>query len=408
MDQQIENIKVGWNSFVDYLPQLAIGILLIVAAYIVARIVSFLIGKAIGATSYGKKLKDEGSDVSASLAQAGFWLTILFFLPSILNAFGLTQALYPVQNMVNGILTYAPRIIGALFVAGLGILVATIVRQAVTSLINATPVDTVSDRFGFGDVVKGDGLAKAVGLIAFLLVAVPVIIAALDVLAIDVISIPARQMLESILITIPNILGAAIILLIAFLVARLVKSFLQSVLPALGVDRVFSSIGFATTAEAMDAIDDKEQDLGGQGNLSASAVIGNIAMIAIIFFGITEAVSILNFATLSVILTKLMTVAGKILMGALVIFAGIYVARFVSNLLRQGGGEDNLLAMIAQYGIIILVTAMGLREMGLGEDIILIGFTLILAAAALAAGLAFGIGGRETAHKVLEEMRAKK
>ena len=57
-----------------------------------------------------------------------------------------------------------------------------------------------------------------------------------------------------------------------------------------------------------------------------------------------------------------------------------------------------------QWGILVLVTAIGIREMGLGEDIIFAGFVIILGAAALAAALAFGIGGRGAAARFLERI----
>ncbi|HBS32007.1 MAG TPA: hypothetical protein DEA40_09730, partial [Parvularcula sp.] len=72
----------------------------------------------------------------------------------------------------------------------------------------------------------------------------------------------------------------------------------------------------------------------------------------------------------------------------------IPVSRFVANTLRRAGDpRSELVATAVQWGILVLVTAIGVREMGLGEDIIFAGFVLILGAAALAAALAFGIGG---------------
>ncbi|MGV6800319.1 MAG: mechanosensitive ion channel [bacterium] len=410
MEKLLDELQLGWAKFADYLPQLLAGLVLIIVAYVLAKIIAWLVEKAVNSSGLGKKYLSDSKDIGASLAQASFWLTILFFLPAILSKLGLQQTLGPVQSMIDGILTYTPKIIGALFVTGIGIFIASIVRQAITSLLNATPIDEAAERIGISDVIKGPALANAVGLIGFFLVAVPVIIGALDVLAIEAISEPARTMLEDVMITLPNILGAGIVLLVAFLIGRMVKSFLMSILPAIGFDKVFSTLGFATSLKAMDHIDDAEQMVpDAPDSLSASAIVANIVMVAIILFGLTEAVSILNFVSLTVIFNKLLAVAGRILMGAVVILAGIFVARFVSTLLRSGSNtENNIPALIAQYGIIILVSAMGLQEMGLGEEIIMIGFTLILASAALAAGLAFGIGGRESAHKLLEEMRQKK
>jgi hypothetical protein len=410
MEKIIQEFKSGWAQFADYLPQLLAAILLIAIAYVVARCVMWLLTKGVESLKFLNTEDDKGKSAAQSVGKAGFWLTILFFLPAILTKLGLPQTVGSVQGMIDGILIYTPRIFGAALFLGVGWLVASIVRTAIESLLNAAPIDAAAEKAGFADTVKGSAIASATGMIVFILIMLPVVIGALDTLAIDAVSGPMTAMLENVLVTIPNIFVAAIILLAAFLIGRLVKGFLLSILPALGFDRVWQSLGFATSAEAMDNIDDaKQQKAPVEGAVSASAVVANIVMVAIIFFGIIEAVAALNFVSVSLILNKLVAIVGRILMGAIVILAGIYMARFVANLLRQGSGDkSNIVATIAQYGIIVLVTAMGLREMGLGEDIIMVGFTLVLAAAALAAGLAFGIGGKETAHKVLEDLRNRK
>ena len=342
MDQLSNEIQQAGQKAMDLLPQLLSALALIIAAWVVAKIVSWLVTKAVGATGLGKSTSGTKNDLGQSLGTAGFWLTILFFLPPILTRIGMTESLGPVQNMIDGILTYTPRILGAAVILGIGWLVASIVRQAIESLINAAPVDSVAERAGFGDVVKGSAIASAAGVIVFVLILIPVGIAALDALSIEAVTGPLTAMLEDILITIPNIFVAAIILVVAFLIGRLVKGLLMSVLTAFGFDNVWNSLGFATSAEAMDNIDDKSQQTApAPGGVSASAIVANIAMLAIIFFGIIEAVAILNFASVNIILNKLLAIVGRVMMGAIVIFAGIFIARFVANLLRQGGGAQS-------------------------------------------------------------------
>jgi hypothetical protein len=49
---------------------------------------------------------------------------------------------------------------------------------------------------------------------------------------------------------------------------------------------------------------------------------------------------------------------------------------------------------------------MGLRFMGLANEIVIIAFASIIGSAAVACALAFGLGGRPTAHKLLEQWTA--
>lgn len=63
--------------------------------------------------------------------------------------------------------------------------------------------------------------------------------------------------------------------------------------------------------------------------------------------------------------------------------------------------HSNTLAPFAQAGIIILLGAMGLEQMGIGRDIIRLAFGLTLGAVAVAAAIAFGIGSRDLARNVV-------
>jgi hypothetical protein len=73
----------------------------------------------------------------------------------------------------------------------------------------------------------------------------------------------------------------------------------------------------------------------------------------------------------------------------------------VSNLVG-GAASEGWLPAILRWSIIALAVAMGLRFMGLANEIVIIAFTAIIGSAAVACALAFGLGGRPTAHKLLE------
>ena len=59
--------------------------------------------------------------------------------------------------------------------------------------------------------------------------------------------------------------------------------------------------------------------------------------------------------------------------------------------------------MIARVAILVLAGAMSLRQMGLANEIVVLAFGLIVGAVAVAAAIAFGIGGRDVAKRKLEE-----
>jgi hypothetical protein len=68
----------------------------------------------------------------------------------------------------------------------------------------------------------------------------------------------------------------------------------------------------------------------------------------------------------------------------------------------SGAPQARSLVLVAQSSILFLVTAMALAEMGLARDIVNLAFGLLLGSLAVAGALAFGLGGRQTAARILE------
>jgi hypothetical protein len=94
----------------------------------------------------------------------------------------------------------------------------------------------------------------------------------------------------------------------------------------------------------------------------------------------------------------------------LVIFGiGLYLANIASRAIRAGGSaEAGFFAVAAQIGILVLAGSMAIRHMGLANEIINLAFGLLLGATAVAAAIAFGIGGRDIAARKLEEWTGSK
>ena len=103
-------------------------------------------------------------------------------------------------------------------------------------------------------------------------------------------------------------------------------------------------------------------------------------------------------------MTELLALAGRILLGLIIFLVGLYLARLAADAIRSSGvDQPNLLATAAQAAILVLTGAMALRQMGVANEIINLAFGLLLGAIAVAAALAFGLGGREVAGRQLQQ-----
>jgi hypothetical protein len=227
-------------------------------------------------------------------------------------------------------------------------------------------------------------VAKAFGIIAFTFIIIPAAIAAFEVLGIEAISVPAINMLNDILAAIPHILTAALWLGIAFILARFVKTIIEGILPPTGFDNAIRSTGVLPAGS------------------SPSRLVANIAFIAVMLAAAIEAAQQLGGGTVAIFLAQVTELGGKVIFGTLIIVTGIFLARIIAGLVGSSTGEGSYAEEIVKYAIIALFTAIGLTFMGLADQIVILAFGLILGSAAVAVALAFGLGGRDAAARILD------
>jgi hypothetical protein len=343
-----------------------------------------------------------GETVGHQLGTIAGLVIWLVGIMAALQFLGFAQVLAPVNELVTEIFAFLPHLIAAGLIFFVGLIVARIVKRLVETVLVAANIDGLLARVGIGSTegtvrtspdavppgaapaATRSSLARAAGILVFALIIIPVSIAALQALGISSISGPATDMLNQILAAIPRILAAALWLGIAFIAARFLKTIIEAVLPPTGFDDAIRSTGVLPAAAV------------------PSRIVANIAMIVVILAASIEAARQLGGDEIAIFLAQVTALGGKVIFGTLIIVVVIFLARIVSNLVGSGTGEGGFAQTIVRYAIIALFTAIGLTFMGLADAIVEMAFGLILGAAAVATALAFGLGGRDAAARVLE------
>lgn len=375
----------------SYLPRIAAAVLLLLVAWVVASAVRAIVVRALAATSWDERLSREAGmqSMSNSVGNVLFWLIILLFIPAIVGTLDLQGLLAPVGGMMDEALGMLPNIFAAVVIGFLGWMIAKLLRALVTSLLAATGIDRFGHGVGLNQSVR---VSQLVGTIVFILVFVPALIAALEALEIEAISRPATDMLRMILAAVPNILAAALILVITYFVARFAAQLVTSLLRAIGFDTLPAKLGMTNL----------------QGNVSPSAVVGRLIIFFAMLFAVVEAANRLGFTQVRDVVTAFIVFAGDILLGAVILLIGFWLANFAYDQMRRASGaRSDLMPRIARIAIIALVLAMGLRAMGIADDIVNLAFGLTLGAVAVAIALSFGLGGREAAGRQMEYWLSK-
>lgn len=384
-------------------PKVLFAVLILVITHFVAKAVQWAVAKMIDRVPVLKRHPGVGGDsVGTELGRLAYWLVWLVGLIAALQPLGLSGVLTPVTALTNEVFAFLPRLLGAGLFFFAGLILARIVRHIVEAALGALNLERLAGRVGLrlsetpvavdSDGTASEGvsparstIARAVGMIVSAVIIIFAAIASLDILHIEAVSEPAKNMLNMIALAIPNVLAAVLWLAIAFVIAKWVKNLIETVLPSLGFDNFIHSLG------AMPR------------NISPSKVAGAVAMTALLLLAGIEALHRLGGNDTAALMIQVTELGGKVIFGTVIIVVGFVLARIMAGLVGASTERTSYAEIIVKYSIIALFTAIGLTFMGLADQIVMLAFGLILGSAAVATAIAFGLGGRDYAARLLEE-----
>ncbi len=375
----------------EYAPHLLAGIALALAAWIIASLARSVVVKALSRTTLDEKLSEHAgmAPIGESLSRAVYWLVILLFVPAVLGALQMEGLLEPLRAMVAKTVDMLPNVLAAVVVGGVGWILATVLRNLTANLLRTAGCDRIGERAVLSETVQ---LSNVAGLVVFVVVFLPALIAALDALKIEAVSRPATDMLGMLFEAVPHIIAAALVLVVTWVVASFVSQLLAGLLASVGFDELPGRVGLAHAFE----------------KTPASAFAGRLALFFAMLFAVVEAADQLGFEQVGGIVETFIRFGGEVLMGSAILVIGFWLANLAYEAIDRASGPNTKgLARIGRIAILGLVLAMGLRAMGIADDIVNLAFGLTLGAVAVAVALSFGLGGREAAGKLMEHWLAR-
>lgn len=367
--------------------------LILLIAVIVASIVKSLVLKLIGKTklqSILAKADTEGKPGSAKefIGKLVYLLVFLLFVPGIFSALGLGSVMAPISNILNTIWGYVPNLVAAAIVLVVGNLIAKLVRQLLVPVFDKLNVDKLQEKAGI-EVKNADKLSNTLAYVVYVLILIPTVVMALNVLNITVISIPAVSMLNSVIGFIPNIVIGLVIIVIGCMIGKLAGQIVTKLIASAGLD-----------AKLQGLMDDKNQ------KFVLSKVTGIVVYAVVVIFFVVEGLNVLKLDVLTDIGADIIGFMPAALAAVLILAATLIVSSMVEKALRKSGMSSY--AVVAKIAIIVLGVFMILSHLGIADAIVNEAFTLILAAVAIAFAIAFGIGGKEFAARTLKKLEEKK
>lgn len=386
----MQNLSVGGYQFDPSLAAslgqkaLVVAIILIVT-WALAKAAKWSFAKLIDTVPLFQRAAGSGESIGASLGRIVSLFIWLFGLVAILQALNLSSVIGPVQGLINSFVSFVPKIMGAAIIFFVGGMIAKIVRDIVETTLSTINFDKWANMGGAETVTGNSTISKTISTIIFILIIVPVGIAALDVLDIPSITVPAKNMLEMILGAVPLIIGASLLLGLGYVIARWVGNMMQEVLPGLGLDRSVAAIGIVPEGK------------------SVSGILSTIVQVAIMLFMGIAATRLLGFSELTRIVETILEQGANVIFGAVLIGAGVILARVLKGLVAAAAGEGFAPALV-NWLTIGLFVFIGLKQMNIGGQIVDYAFGAIAIGSAVAFALAVGLGSREAVARKMNDL----
>ncbi len=378
--------------------QVGRALVLLLVAWFLAAVLRRAVRVALEAAALDSDAERDRGRASARLShvipETVYWVVLLLFLPQIFAALDLEGVLFPVEAIVDDVIRFLPDVFGACVIFVVGWLVARIARAVVANLLSSVGLDRAAERFGASRYLGSRRPSSLVGVLAYLLVLFPVILTGLDRLRLDVITGPASQMLGRVLGALPLVLVATALLLTAYVVGKIVADVVRDVLHQAGFDHILTRLGLATDVTDNDT--------------TASGIVRIVVLAVIMLFASMEAASLVGFDNAAALLARLLEFSGQFLLGVVFVGFGVWLAALSARAIAASTvPHARFVSIAARVGILLFTTAIGLRQMGIANEIIELAFGLVLGAVSVAFAVAFGLGGRDAAARQIERWRSR-
>jgi Conserved TM helix len=209
----------------------------------------------------------------------------------------------------------------------------------------------------------------------------------------EAVMLSVTEALQNFLGFLPALVGALLILILGWIISGLLAGLVERGLKAIGFERAAQSTG----------ISDFVQRSGS--SWTASAIVAEIVKWFIRLLAIQAAASVLGLTQISQIVNAILLWLPNLVVAIVIVVIGALIAKFVSGVVRgstsqMGFTNPNLLASVAYYAIVVFAVMAAIDQLGIAETVVDTLFIGLVAMVVLAAGLAFGLGGQQTAAQI--------
>lgn len=328
------SMSINWMQIQSIGGQLVAAILILVIGWMIAKAISSGVKKVLKKNKFiNEKLlskfeKSKDMDLPQIIGRIVYYIIMLFVLIATLQVLGLTIVTQPLNNILNTIFAYLPKIFGALILVIIAWVVATLLKKLIIGVFGKSNIDKKMEEQmeeGSKSVKVSTTIAELVYWLVFLLF-LPAILGAL---ALQGILAPVQNLVDTFLGFIPNIFAAAVVVLVGWFIAKFVKTIVTNLLKALNVDKLGS----------------KKDEVEDENKTSLSELLGTIVYFIILIPIIISGLNILGLESIATPATSMLqrifdfipNVLSAVIIVAFAYFIGKIVGELITGILTKIG-----------------------------------------------------------------------
>jgi hypothetical protein len=189
---------------------------------------------------------------------------------------------------------------------------------------------------------------------------------------------------------VPQLIGAIVILIVGYVVAKVLQAVIGRVLQGIGFDGWMERAGIKRFFDRADT------------HQTPAGILGRLVFWFVFIIAIVMATDALGIRQVSAVFSQLIAYIPNIIAAILILILASLLANFVAGLVRGATGVD-VLGTVAQVAIIVYAVFAALTQLGIAVQLTAPTFLIVLGAIALAAAIAFGFGAQGVARDIVEK-----
>jgi hypothetical protein len=220
----------------------------------------------------------------------------------------------------------------------------------------------------------------------------------MDFFANEVLQGPLLELWDTMIAYLPNVLGALFVFLIGIIIAHVLRTVVVRLIGILRIDEIAQRLEIKSQFDRMGV------------NLHIGHLLGWIVKWFFIIIALIAATDILGWKQVTNYLEEVVLFVPNVIIAVIILLAGILLANFVQNIVKSAVevaklASADFLSGMAKWSILIFSFMAALVQLQIAPELIRVLFTGLVGMLALAGGLAFGLGGKEEASRLLNRLK---